>query len=338
MRHDKLNLIPAIPAPEFKDISIWANSEPVSMKGLKGKVILLDCWTYTCIFCLRTIPIMKRLQQKYAKNRFQVIQAHSAEYDFAKDASNIQRALMRYNINNIPVAFDTDNRIWEAYGNMYWPKHILIDHNGFIRYEHAGYGEIQDFEDAVVELLEEAGQKPAEYRDSENPTDEIFNTYGMHYHGIAPEICVGYSRLRRFGNNQTMKADEPNMVMDSGSHDYNLVYLRGKWIWERESVRFCSDGKQKDPAIIIKYDNAKRVHGIIGTSDGKVGKVEVKLDGNYLTEKYIGKDVRMKNGISLVEVKWSFMHNLISTQKPEIHEIEIIPRSENFKFYTFVFG
>jgi hypothetical protein len=80
---------------------------------------------------LRTIPIMKRLQQKYAKNGFQVIQAHSAEYNFAKDTSNIQRALTRYEINSIPVAIDTKNRIWEAYGNMYWPKHILIDHNGF---------------------------------------------------------------------------------------------------------------------------------------------------------------------------------------------------------------
>ena len=135
---------------------------------------------------------MKHLQQKYAKNGFQVIQAHSAEYNFAKDVSNIQRALLRYNIKNIPVAFETDNRIWEAYGNTYWPKHVLIDHNGFVRYEHAGYGRIQDFEDALVELLEEADQKPAKSRDCENPTDEIFNTYGMHYDGIAPEICVGF--------------------------------------------------------------------------------------------------------------------------------------------------
>ena len=95
--------------------------------------------------------IMKHLQQKYAKNGFQVIQAHSAEYNFAKDVSNIQRALLRYNIKNIPVAFETDNRIWEAYGNTYWPKHVLIDHNGFVRYERAGYGRIQDFEDALVE-------------------------------------------------------------------------------------------------------------------------------------------------------------------------------------------
>ena len=333
-----MDIVPAFPAPEFKDISIWANSGPLSIKGLKGKVVLLDCWTYTCIFCLRTIPIMKRLQQKYFKNRFQVIQAHSAEYDFAKDPLNIQRALKRYNINNIPVAFDISNRIWQAYGNMYWPKHILIDDNGFVRYEHAGYGNIQDFENAIVELLEEAGERPPNDRDSENPNDEIFNTYGMHYPGLAPEICVGYSRLRRFGNNQTMKQDKPNIAIDSGSHDFNLVYLRGKWIWEREGVRFCSDNKEKDPAIIIKYDNAKRVHGIIGTSDEKVGRIEVKLDGNYLTEKYAGKDVKISNGISFAEVKWSFMHNLVSTEEPEIHEIEIIPRSNNFVFYTFVFG
>jgi hypothetical protein len=93
---------------------------------------------------------MKRLQQKYAKNGFHIIQAHSAEYNFAKDTSNIQRALTRYEINSIPVAINTNNRIWEAYGNRYWPKHVLIDHNGFVRYEHAGYGGIQDFEDAIV--------------------------------------------------------------------------------------------------------------------------------------------------------------------------------------------
>ena len=98
------------------------------------------------------------------------------------------------------------------------PKHILIDHNSFIRYEHVGYGTIEEFEKAVVELLEEAGYKPTEDVDSENPNDEIFDMYGMHFHGIAPEICIGYSRLRRFGNNQTMKPNEPNMAIDPGSY------------------------------------------------------------------------------------------------------------------------
>ena len=333
-----MDIVPAVPAPEFKGIKVWANSKPLSIKDLKGRVVLLDCWTHTCIFCLRTIPIMKRLQKKYSRYGFQVIQAHSAEYEFATNIQNIRKALSRYKINNIPVGFDTNNSTWEAYGNMYWPKHVLIDHNSFIRYEHAGYGSIQDFESRVVELLEEADHKPTDDIDTLNPNDEIFDTYGMHFYGIAPEICVGYSKLGKFGNNQTMKPDKPNIIIDPGSYTDNLVYLRGKWIWEREGVKICLSGKENNPAVIIKYNSARRVHGIIGTSDGKLGRIEVKIDGNYLTKEQLGKDVKLKDGISFADIEWSFMHNLIKTEKAEIHEIQIIPRSDNFIFYTFVFG
>ncbi len=335
-----MDVIPATPAPEFKDITDWANSQPLSIKGLKGKVVVLDCWTYTCIFCLRTIPVMRRLQQKYGKYGLQIVQAHSAEYHFATDHANIRRALERYNVNDIPNAFDTNNKTWEAYGNMYWPKHVIIDHSGFIRYEHAGYGGMADFEDAVVELLEEAGKKPAEERDQDDPKDEIFDTYGMHFYGMAPETCVGYSRLRRFGNNQTLKPDVANVVVDPGSHDVNIVYLRGKWIWQREGVQFSPGGKEQNPAVIMNYNAAKRVHSIMGTSDGKPGRIEIRLDGNHLTKDQLGKDARLddSSGISIADIQWPFMHNLVKTDKPEIHEIEIIPRSDNFVFYTFVFG
>src|SRR5919206_2211974 len=306
-----MDIIPAVPAPEFKGIRIWANSKPLSIKDLKGKVVLLDCWTYTCIFCLRTIPIMERLQKKYSRYGFQVIQAHSTEYEFASDIQNIHKALSRYNVNNIPVAFDTNNKTWEAYGDMYWPKHILIDHNGFIRYEHAGYGGIADFEDIVVELLEEAGKKPTEEREQEDPEDEIFDTYGMHFMGVAPEICVGYSRLRRFGNNQTLKPDEPNIVVDPGSHDVNTPYLRGKWIWQREGVQYSPGGREQNPAVIMNFNAARRMHCIIGTSDGKPGKVEIKLDGNYLTKEQLGRDAKLEgNGVSIATIDWPFIHNL----------------------------
>ena len=334
-----MDLIPAAPAPEFKEITGWANSKSLSIKELKGKVVLLDCWTYTCVFCLRTIPIMRRLQQKYEKHGLQVIQAHSAEYHFATDHNNINRALERYNINYSPVAFDTNNKTWEAYGDMYWPKHILIDYNGFIRYEHAGYGGIADFEDIVVELLEEAGKKPTEEREQEDPEDEIFDTYGMHFMGVAPEICVGYSRLRRFGNNQTLKPDEPNIVVDPGSHDVNTPYLRGKWIWQREGVQYSQGGREQNPAVIMNFNAARRVHAILGTSDRKQGKIEIKLDGKHLTKDQLGKDSSLDDSnVSIAHINWPFMHNLVRMDKPEMHEIEIIPRSDNFVFYTFVFG
>ncbi|HXG07762.1 MAG TPA: redoxin family protein [Nitrososphaera sp.] len=332
-----MDVIPATPAPEFREITGWANSQPLSIKGLKGKVVLLDCWTYTCIFCLRTIPVMKRLQQKYGKYGLQVVQAHSAEYNFATDHDNIRHALQRYNLD-IPNAFDTKNKTWDAYGNMYWPKHILIDHNGFIRYEHAGYGGIADFEDVVVELLEEAGKKPDEGNDDADPTDEIYDTYGMHFFGMAPETCVGYSRLRRFGNNQRLKPGTVNVVADTGSHDVNVVYLRGRWIWKREGVEYVPGGKEQNPAVIMNYNAASRVHCIMGTTDGKPGKIEIKLDGNYLTKDQLGKDAKLEGDVSVAEIHWPFMHNLVKTDKPDMHEIEIIPRSDNFVFYTFVFG
>jgi thiol-disulfide isomerase/thioredoxin len=333
-----MELIPASPAPEFKEITDWANSSPLSMKGLKGRVVLIDCWTYTCIFCLRTIPVMRRLQQKYGNYGLQVIEAHSAEYHFATNPKNIRRALSQYNINSIPVAFDIHNKTWEAYGNMYWPKHILVDHNGFIRYEHAGYGGIEDFEDVVVELLQDAGNKPVEENEQENPKDEIYDVYGMHFYGMAPETCVGYSRLRRFGNNHIVKPDAVNDMVDPGLHDANVVYLRGKWIWQREGVQFSPTGKDRNAAVIMKYNAAKRVHGIIGTSDGRPGIAEIRLDGNQLTEEELGRDAKLEGGISIVNIEWPFIHNLVKTENPETREIEIIPRSDNFVFYTFVFG
>ena len=333
-----MELIPAIPAPEFKEITEWANSQPLSIKGLKGKVVIIDCWTYTCIFCLRTIPMMRRLQQKYGKYGLQVVQAHSAEYHFATDHANIKRALSRYNINDVPVAFDINNKTWEAYGNTYWPKHVFVDPNGFVRYEHAGYGGMEDFEDVVVELLQETGKKSVEEKEQDDPKDEIYDIYGMHFYGMAPEICVGYSRLRRFGNNQTLKPEAVNVVVDPGSHDVNVVYLRGRWIWQRERVQYGRGGKEGSAAVIMRYNAAKRVHCIIGTSDGKPGKIEIKLDGNHLTREQLGRDAKLESNVSITRIEWPFIHNLVRTDKPEAHEIEIIPRSDNFVFYTFVFG
>jgi thiol-disulfide isomerase/thioredoxin len=337
-----MQLVPATPAPEFKEISGWANSDPLSIKSLRSKVVILDCWTYTCIFCLRTIPTLRRLQEKYGAHGLQVVQAHSAEYQFATQHDNISKALARYNVGGLPVAFDTKNKTWEAYGNMYWPRHIIIDHEGFIRYEHAGYGDISEFEPIIVELLEEAGKTrfpPVNY-DDKNPDDEIFDTYGMHFAGMAPEICVGYSRMRRFGNNQTFRPEETNVaVMDSSSRFDNVVYLRGKWLWQRESVQFVSGGKEKTPAITMKYNSAKRVHAIMSTSDGRQARAELKLDGNSLTKEQLGKDAKLAgDGTSIVDIEWPFIHNLVRTDRQEVHEIEIIPKSDNFMFYTFVFG
>ncbi len=330
-----MDVIPATAAPDFVGIEEWINTEPLSLGQLKGKVVLLDCWTYTCIFCLRSIPIVRRLYEKYSKHGLIVIGAHSAEYHFAANTANVKRALERYSVN-FPVALDTKNKTWEAYGNSYWPKHVFIDSNGLIRYEHAGYGSIQEFEAPIIELLQEAGQNPPSELEKEDPDDKIYDIHGMHFDGMSPEICVGHSRLMRFGNSHKAEPNKVNQFKDSGKHMDNMVYLRGSWFWGREGVKYS--GKETDNAAVMMKYNAKRVNAIIGTEDGKPARIEVKLDGNYLTKENAGKDVTIDNDISYVDVRWDFMHNLVKTETPEMHEIEIIPKTNNFVFYTFVFG
>ena len=171
-------MIPASPSPDFVGIEKWYNSEPISIKGLKGKVILLDCWTYTCIFCLRMIPIMKQLRGIFSEYEFRVIQTHSAEYEFATKIENISRALERYDIKEIPVGVDSKNKTWQAYGNMYWPKHILIDSNGFLRFEQAGYGNVQEFVEPILDLIQETDSTAAVdiKKFESSSTDEIYET------------------------------------------------------------------------------------------------------------------------------------------------------------------
>ena len=330
-----MDVIPATPAPDFVGIEEWVYTEPLSLRELKGKVVLVDCWTYTCIFCLRSIPIVRKLYEKYSKHGLVVVGAHSAEYHFAANMVNIKKALERYHVN-FPVALDTKNKTWEAYGNSFWPKHVLLDSNGLIRYEHAGYGSIYEFEGPIVELLQEAGQNPSIELEKQDPLDDIYDLHGLHFSGMSPEICVGYSRLMRFGNSHKAEPSKVNQFKDSGKHLDNMVYLRGSWFWDREGVKYS--GKESNNAAMIMKYNATRVNTIIGTEDGKPARIEVKLDGKYLTKENAGKDVMVEDGISYVDVNWDFMHNLVRTEKPEIHEVEIIPKTNNFVFYTFVFG
>lgn len=147
-------------APEFTGITKWLNTEdqPLTMKGLKGKVVLIDFWTYTCINCIRTLPYVTGWYEKYKDQGFVVIGVHTPEFEFEKDTNNVQNAIKQYKIN-YPVAQDNDYATWNAYSNHYWPAHYLIDVNGKIRETHFGEGNYGETEKKIQELLQEAGKK-----------------------------------------------------------------------------------------------------------------------------------------------------------------------------------
>ena len=335
--------MPETPAVDFTDIEEWINTNPLSLETLKGKVIMLAFWAYTDIFCLRSIPIVRMLYKKYSEYGFTVVGVHCAEYDFAKDVSNVRKAVERYNVN-YPVGVDKENKTWNNYGNMYWPKHVFIDSTRMLRYEIAGFNNIRDFELPIYGLLREAGEHPSPYFEDQDPQDEIYDTYGTHFIGgnretwdsIVHPVCVGYTKLKRFGNIEEVEQNKINEFKDPGKHLDNTVYLHGSWLWDKECIRFS--GKADDAAAIIMRYSARRANAIMGTRDNKPATVEVKIDGRYIAEQNLGSDVKLRNGVSCVDVEWTHVHNLIKTEQAETHEIEIIPRTDNFVFYTFLFG
>jgi thiol-disulfide isomerase/thioredoxin len=347
-----MNIIPAISAPEFKDINNWNDNSNHSIKELKGKVVLLDFWTYTCIFCLRTIPTIKKIKEEFSDKDLVVVGIHSAEYDFAKNITNVERALQELELNEYITGYDTNNKTWEAYGNSYWPKHILIDRDGFVRYEHPGYGTFDDFREALNDLLDlpysdaQLVQQKGKLSDSQddlfnennNEKNEVTKIYGMHFTGMAPEICVGYSRLRRFGNNQKAKIDEYNVFSGPVTVLDNTVYLRGKWRWNREGIKASFDHKEKHPAIIFKYNMASNVNVIVASIDEKPAFANIKLDGQFLTDQQLGYHTKKDSSSSFFEITWPHIMNIVKTSNPESHILEILPTTDNFYFYTFVFG
>lgn len=335
--------MPETPAVDFTDIEEWINTEPLSLETLKGKVIMLAFWAYTDIFCLRSIPIERILYKKYAEYGFAVVSVHCAEYDFAKKVSNVRKAVERYKVN-FPVGVDKENKTWKIYGNMYWPKHVLIDSAGMVRYEIAGFSNIRDFELPIYGLLREAGQHPPPYFEEEEPKDEIYDTYGTQFVGqnletwesLVHPVCVGYTKLQRFGNIHKVEQNKINEFKDPGERLHNIVYLRGSWFWDKECIRFS--GKPNENAAIIMRYSARTANAIMGTQDDKLATIEVKMDGKYIPQKNLGSDIKLRDGVSCVDVEWTHLHNLIKTEEPETHEIEIIPRTDNLAFYTFWFG
>ncbi len=139
-------------APDFAGISSWFNSKPLSIADLRGKVVLVDFWTYGCVNCVNTLPHVTDLYAKYKDRGLVVVGVHTPEFPFERSASNVQAALKRHGIT-YPVAQDNDSKTWNAYRNQYWPAQYIIDQNGKIVFQHEGEGRYDEIDRTVARLL-----------------------------------------------------------------------------------------------------------------------------------------------------------------------------------------
>ena len=312
-------------APEFKGTKEWFNSPPLTIKKLKGKVVMLDFWTYSCNNCIRTLPHLKELDKKYSKQGLVVIGVHTPEFEFEKDADNIKKAVEKHGLK-YPVVNDPENSTWKLYGNRYWPRQALIDAKGIVRYEHNGEGGYEEIEENIVKLLGEAGKKI--------PSGMPMVKSHMMTAGISPEIYLGSKRSKGFGNSQVCVPGSCIRFVDQGDHKNDVVYLDGDWEQEPERIHHPT----KEKAIVSLKYKASVANAVLSPFSSKSYLAEIFLDGRSLDNENKGKDVVTKEGKSFVKITKPDLYEIVKIKRPESHELKIVSDSPEFTLYTFTFG
>ncbi|TAK30644.1 MAG: redoxin domain-containing protein [Chloroflexota bacterium] len=318
-------------APELTSDGPWINSPPLHMRDLRGRVVLIDFWTYSCVNCLRTLPYVKSWHEKYAGKGLTIIGVHTPEFGFEKDSRNVERFVAENSIR-YPVVLDNDYHIWNAYANHYWPRKLLIDANGIIRYDHAGEGAYAQTEDAIQALLR--AMHPG------LPLPKVEETAEERRRGICfpttPELYCGYFR-GRLGNTSGYVRDRVNEYTDPGAYRDGKIYLRGAWQAESELVRHTRTTAAPEDYVAVPY-HAFEVNAVMQPTAGRPIRVYVTRDGAPIPVDAMGADLVRSDGATYVEVSEPRMYNLIEDPHLGSHLLRLSTDAEGLEIYAFTFG
>ncbi len=249
------------PAPEFAGIEGWINSDPLTLEGLRGKVVLIDFWTYSCINCLRTLPYIKQWDETYRDKGLVIVGVHTPEFAFERERSNVEGAVERLGLE-YPVALDPDFGTWTAWNNRYWPAKYIVDRFGRVRFAHFGEGEYEKTEEVIRTLLAEP-DLPALVSsdvDAEAPGDVQ-----------TPETYLGAQRIEGYYGSP-ITANRQTEYTFAATLPQNGVSYAGSWTVQAERIVAGPDAR-----LQLRYW-ASNANLVLGT-DGKPGTVEVLLDG-----------------------------------------------------------
>ena len=259
--------------PDLSGATAWINSPPLTPASLRGKVVLVDFWTYSCINCLRTLPYVKAWYAKYKDSGFVVLGVHTPEFPFEKDESNVRKAVHDLGIL-YPVAMDNDYSIWQSFNNQYWPAHYFIDATGRIRYHQFGEGNYDQSEAWIRSLLEEADHQPISATPTSvaaTGTEAAPDSNDVQ----SPETYIGYDRAANFASPGGFKQDTPQEYGAPATLTLNQWALAGKWKDEEQIATLLSP----TGSIVYRF-HARDLHLVLGPSkDGKPIRFRVTIDG-----------------------------------------------------------
>lgn len=309
-------------APDFVGIEKWLNSEPLSIDDLRGKVVLVDFWTYTCINCIRTLPYVTSWYDKYHDQGFVVVGVHTPEFEFEKKTENVQNAIERYKIN-YPVAQDNDFRTWDNYDNRYWPAKYLIDANGKIRYTHFGEGKYEETEKNIQSLLAEMGSSV-----SEDLTREDGRALLAIGSPPTPETYLGIARLNelQFASKESPFRGTRAYSLEQSLKKDQFAYI-GTWMLSDEYA-MASEGSALELNFL-----AQNVFLVIKPS--AVGqKIKVILDG-----KEIAADESASDDVdSVITLDEERLYNIVEFEQKQNRKLRLEFLDNGIEVYAFTFG
>lgn len=325
-------------APEFAGISDWENSPPLKMSQLRGKVVLVDFWTYSCINCQRTFPYLRDWWHKYRDSGLVIVGVHSPEFDFEKSVSNVRQAIKHYDVE-WPVAVDSQMDTWTAYQNGYWPAEDLIDKDGIIRHKQVGEGSYGQTEQNIQLLLKEAGHIV-----HPSPGASIDPGITQDANSQTQELYAGRAEFN--GNEQPFTTRQPFDFHDpapivEGRHSNNLIYWQGLWtMYDQDQGEYAQHARTSSPGrdyALIDY-LARQVFMVAGTSS-TTERVYLHLDGRDLRPSEAGADVLFDaSGHSYVDIDRSDNFALVNRPDFSPHLLTVSPTGTGFELFTFTFG
>lgn len=258
--------------PPLDGATAWINSPPLTAESLRGKVVLIDFWTYSCINCLRAIPYVRAWAEKYKDKGLVVIGVHTPEFAFERNADNVRRAVKDLKIG-YPVAVDGDYTIWRAFDNNYWPAHYFVDAQGHLRHHHYGEGDYDESERVIQKLLAEAGHK-----------DVATDVVGISANGAemaadqndlkSPETYLGFMRAENFASPGGTVSDKDHTYTAPAQLALNQWALDGTWNVRDERAILAAPGGR----IVFRF-HARDLHLVLGSKDGKPVRFRVSVDG-----------------------------------------------------------
>ena len=312
-------------APELILGGQWFNSIPLNLQELRGKVVLIDFWTYTCINCIRTLPYLKNWHQKYKDEGLIIIGVHTPEFEFEKNPDNVTKAIKDFGLE-YPIMQDNDFATWKAYNNRYWPAEYFIDKNGRIRRTHFGEGEYDESEEFIQKLLKETGAQ----------VDQPVSNATYQIQTRTPELYLGYRRIEYFSSPEQIQPDKPTIYSIPSSIPKNTFAYGGVWTIGGERAM-----PQSNTTLILNFESAN-VYLVMrpaspapaGAGKSKTSQVKVFLDDQPAGKETAGEDV--VGGI--VQVDTDRLYKLIKLTQPSRHLLKLEFLDDNVEVFAFTFG